>query len=467
MSTPPTEDVSATRARLLQAFWSRRGIDDQLAHASVNCLQRSWPKTVNELVMDELLAEALQGFPVFPVWFERAMTTTRRQFLFKDYGGLTSRALSHIAIQCHLNEYAWTEDAEETARVDQWAARLTELTPDQVMAVACYRPLASLAGSDELLKKGWIGPVADVLREQISVVREERQIAAAMPALGTIRDEISQKVQAQYEVNPYPRWRRPAGFPPYANIFGRALPAEFDLLIAGCGTGRHAIDAALTLPGARTLAIDLSRTSLAYAVRKTQELGLQDRITYAHADILELAESERTFFMVQSVGVLHHMSDPFEGARAVSRMVKPGGLLALGLYSARAREHLNPAKALGRNYTAETVREFRYAITSAPEDDPVHKYIVQSRDFYASSGCRDLLMHVNEHQHTIADIQRILDENDLEFLGFNQFEQFKEVYRSMFPHDPNGKDLNCWDKFEEAHPRAFGRMYQFWTAKRA
>ena len=116
MSTSPTEDLTATRARLLEAFWSRRGIDDNLAHQSVNCLQKSWPRTVNELVMDELLAEVLQGFPVFPVWFERTMTATRRQFLFKNYQGLTSRTLSHLAIQCHLNEYAWTEDAEETEK---------------------------------------------------------------------------------------------------------------------------------------------------------------------------------------------------------------------------------------------------------------------------------------------------------------------------------------------------------------
>ena len=429
-------------------------------------MQQSWPKTVNELVMDELLAEVLQGFPVFPVWFERAMTTTRRQFLFKDYQGRTSRTLSHIAIQCHLNEYAWTEDSEETAAVDRMAANLTQLTPDQVMQVACYRPLASLPGADELLKKGWIGPVTDVLREQVVAVREEQAIAATLPSLGTIHDEVSQRVQAQYEVNPYPRWRRPAGFPPYENIFGRPLPAEFDLLIAGCGTGRHAIDAALSLPGASVLAVDLSRTSLAYAVRKTRELGHQDRITYAHADILELAESGRTFFMVQSVGVLHHMADPFAGARAVSRMVKPGGMLALGLYSARAREHLNPAKALGRNYTAETVREFRNAITSAPEDDPVYDRVLLSRDFYATSGCRDLLMHVNEHQLSISDLQRILDENDLEFLGFNQFDQFKERYRSMFPNDQNGRDLESWDKFEAAHPAVFARMYQFWAQKR-
>ena len=467
MSTSNTEDSTATRARLLQAFWSKRGISDQLALDSVNCLQNSWPKTVNELVTDELLAEVLQGFPVFPVWFERAMTATRRQFLFKDYQGLASRALSHLAIQCHLNEYAWTEDAEEAARVDDWAAKLTQLTPDEVMAVACYRPLASLPGSDDLLKKGWIGPVTDVLQEQLVTVRQEHDIAANMPTLGTIHDEVSQKVRAQYEVNPYPRWRRAVGGPRYTHIHGRPLPTSYDLLVAGCGTGRHAIDATLSLPGARTLAVDLSRTSLAYAVRKTREMGLEDRITYAQADILELAESGRTFFMVQSAGVLHHMSDPFSGARAVSRMVKPGGLLALGLYSSRAREHLNPAKALGKAYTAQTVRQFRNAITSAPENDPAYRRVLISRDFYATSGCRDLLMHVNEHQLDIADLQRILDDNNLEFLGFHQFEQVKDRYLSMFPHDPKGRDLASWDRFEAAYPATFARMYQFWTAKRA
>src|SRR5206468_3479419 len=47
-----------------------------------------------------------------------------------------------------------------------------------------------------------------------------------------------------------------------------------DILIAGCGTGRQAIDAAQRFHGARVLAIDLSLGSLSYAKRKTRELDL-------------------------------------------------------------------------------------------------------------------------------------------------------------------------------------------------
>ena len=456
-----------TRERLLAGYLSRQGVSDALVVESINFLMGDWPKTVNDLIADRLLAEMLRSFPIFPGWFEFNMTATRRQFLVRDYRGLTSDFLAHLAIQCHLNEYAWAEDATETSVVDGLAARLIELTPDQVMQVACYRPLASLPGADALLSKAWIGPVQDVLREQVTAVREEQAIAADIPSLGVIRNEVSQGVRAQYEVNPYPRWRRAAGGAPVTEIHGRVLPKAYDLLVAGCGTGRHAIDATLLLPGAKTLAIDLSRASLAYAIRKTRELGLEDRITYAQADILEIADSGRTFDMVQSAGVLHHMADPFEGARAVSRMVKPGGLLALGLYSVRARKHLDTAKALGKAYTPETVREFRQAILNAPGDGQVHASIVNSRDFYATSGCRDLLMHVQEHQHTIADLQRMMNENGLEFLGFHQFQQVKAQYQRMFPHDPKGRDLAAWDKFEIMYPETFVRMYQFWAAKLA
>ncbi len=252
--------------------------------------------------------------------------------------------------------------------------------------------------------------------------------------------------------------------PVQADIAGRAIPPNPTVLIAGCGTGRQAIQATLALEGSRTLAIDLSRASLAYAIRKTRELGI-DRIDYAQADILELAASGRTFDIVQCAGVLHHMADPFEGARAVARMTRPGGFLALGLYSARARVNLKPAKALGKAFTPSTVRQFRRAILDAPKDDPIGAPALSSRDFYATSGCRDLLMHVQEHELNIADLRRMMDESGLTFLGFHQFWQVKDRYLAMYPHDPKGLDLDAWSAFEAENPSTFSRMYQFWAAK--
>jgi SAM-dependent methyltransferase len=43
--------------------------------------------------------------------------------------------------------------------------------------------------------------------------------------------------------------------------------SQIDILIAGCGTGQHAIETAQRFAGANVLAIDLSLGSLAYARR--------------------------------------------------------------------------------------------------------------------------------------------------------------------------------------------------------
>ena len=73
---------------------------------------------------------------------------------------------------------------------------------------------------------------------------------------------------------------------PEADLAG--IPdAPARILVAGCGTGRHPIGTARRFPDSSVLAVDLSLTSLAYAVRKTRELGIGN-IEYRQADILAL-----------------------------------------------------------------------------------------------------------------------------------------------------------------------------------
>ena len=60
------------------------------------------------------------------------------------------------------------------------------------------------------------------------------------------------------------------------------------------------------------LAIDLSLKSLSFAKRKSQEIGLKN-IKYIQADILDLKNLNKSFDVIESVGVLHHMKDPMIG----------------------------------------------------------------------------------------------------------------------------------------------------------
>ena len=68
-------------------------------------------------------------------------------------------------------------------------------------------------------------------------------------------------------------------------------------------------------------------------------------IEYAHADILKLGSIGRTFDLIELIGVLHHLSDPAAGLNVLLSLLKPGGIIGIGLYSERARRAIVAARA--------------------------------------------------------------------------------------------------------------------------
>ena len=170
-----------------------------------------------------------------------------------------------------------------------------------------------------------------------------RRCAQASNRLTSITSGVSEEVRDQYEQNPYPRWvklpireqalhfndelRRTLPFAPFTPMPDDSAP---EVLIAGCGTGMSFDFVAQRFRGARVLAIDLSLSSISYAKRKTQELGMTN-IEYAQADILKLGDIARTFDIIESVGVLHHLADPFMGWRTLLSLIAARRIHAFGL----------------------------------------------------------------------------------------------------------------------------------------
>ena len=58
------------------------------------------------------------------------------------------------------------------------------------------------------------------------------------------------------------------------------------------------------------------------------------------ADILGLSQLKQKFDIIESVGVLHHMDEPMAGWRTLTDLLKPSGLMKIGLYSDLARQHI-------------------------------------------------------------------------------------------------------------------------------
>lgn len=440
-----------------------------------------------ELAGDRLLCTLLEGCIVSDPALERGLTVLRRVLLAgvaqDDAAALP--ILCALAAQCFLNEYAFTESDAETAAVAALAARLevgiaARGVPDpaSVAVLAAYRPLHRRGGAESLCTHPWPEPFATLLVRQVEEPLAEERLKAGIPALTPVEDTVSQAVRAQYEESPYPRWAdaglidTPIPVPaalrtmfPHAAVAPGPWWEAPEVLVAGCGTGRESVWAANHFKGARVLAVDLSLASLAYAARQSRKLGVA--VTYAQADILRLDALERRFDMIHSVGVLHHMADPQAGLSVLSGLLRPHGVMKIGLYSERARETVVAARrfAAERGYGVSTldIRRFRQDILALPDDHPA-KPIVRSLDFYSTSACRDLVFHVQEHRHTLPQIAGWLDRLGLDFLGFQLEDQaVAERYRSRFPEDPTMTDLTLWDRFEAEFPYTFGELYQFWV----
>jgi len=431
------------------------------------------------LADDALLLALLTSAPNMDIALERFLTLLRGAMLrelAQDTSDTTNAIIfaSALAQQCFINEYVFACDDSEMATA--CALLDTAPTPMRVLLAACYIPLHSLPGAAQLLQTSWQQPVETVLTQQLREPQEEQRLCADIPRLTKIEDKVSLLVQGQYEENPYPRWIRQApGVPdtitsfirskfPLARFDRNSTSSTQDVLIAGCGTGQRSIAMAQKFGGQNILAVDLSLTSLGYARRKSQALALP--ITHGQADLLELGQTGHQFDLIESLGVLHHLADPFEGWRRLLATLRPGGFMLLGLYSQSARRPIAQVWARiqeqGLGQSAKDIRQFRQELIQSGQ---AHASILTSEDFFSLSACRDLLFHVQEQPTTLAEIAGFIQANGLHFLGFELDDAVHAAYRNRFPQDRAATDLASWEIFEADHPGLFGGMYVFWTQK--
>ncbi len=306
------------------------------------------------------------------------------------------------------------------------------------------------------------------LKTQCDEYLDLQERAAKILSLTEITDAVSRKVQEQYEEFPYPRWR---DLPPDSYAQNNDEPEQYkpglQVLVAGCGTGQEPLPFAHRFPKASILAVDLSRTSLAYAARKAEEFGIKN-VEFRHADILKLGSLDRAFDRISTIGVLHHMKDPVEGWKILAGLLKPGGVMRIGLYSASARRAIVTAWGAIRkgNYpaTAAGMRRFRRDSKSLL-GSAGHAKIFDAGDYYHLNMYRDLLFHVQEHQFTLPQIRNILQDVDLEFVRMSVSDSGRQQYRQYFPADPEGKNIDNWRRMEETNPDMFRGMYIFWLVK--
>ena len=453
------------------------------------------PAALADLAQDRVLCRLLEVLPLCDADLERVIVALRRA-LFEiaaadrelSPDGLA--VLCAVARQCFVNEYVSGAREDERQRAaalgDRLAAALAQgadVPPQWIAAVAAYHPLASLPGAERLGERDdartdaptWPAPVAALLAQQIAEPRTEDELRGTLTRLTAFEDDVSRAVKQQYEENPYPRWisAGPAGAPVSLDAYLRAKFTNFRplgrspiaVLIAGCGTGQHAIETAQRFADADVLAIDLSESSLAYALRKTRELGLTN-LKYASADIL--AFDGGTFDLIEASGVLHHLADPFAAWRRLMARLRPGGVMNIGLYSERGRADVVRARAF--------VAEHGFAATprrhpGMPRGDaclrrlpprrrmPARRFLLAERLPRPPVPCRGASPEP-------AGDRGLHRRRGPRLPGLRRGPAMLAQYAARFPEDGAKTDLGCWHQFETENPDTFAAMYQFWVQKR-
>ncbi|MDI1226893.1 MAG: class I SAM-dependent methyltransferase [bacterium] len=411
--------------------------------------------------------------------FERFMVNLRA-FLLEQSGASEPRLAKPdlLRLTAAMARYAYHADfilqidPKEKKQADLYREKVLSGNGDaqDVAILACYAPLYGLANADGLEKQyGGHPELADMISDHITEYKSLRQRAMNIVPTTPIMGEVAEKVRNMYENFPYPRWRQLEETKLTWREQDRVALEKPGAtgLVAGCGTGRESCQLAYAFPNADILAVDITAASLSYAISKAEQYGIKN-VAHIQADILELPSLGRTFDYIHSVGVLHHMADPEKGWATLVDLLKPDGVMHIGLYGEMPRRSIVEARAAiakGKYpATPEGMREFR-------KDSPLllraesMATLLKARDYYFLNMYSDLLFHVHEDRFTIPRIAAALDKMGMVFTGFKLPDKVMQEFRNLFPDDIRGLSLKNWEAFEKLHPDTFIHSYKFWCRK--
>ena len=435
---------------------------------------------------NSLLMQFMKVCPIPDNYIEKNFLKIRKEILNQTYKSNIDNTyfnfLISLSIQCFLNEYIYVQSEDEIEKIKKIDERIKnnfkenkKISDLDILCLSCYKPLTNFSWSNKIKFSDKLKEIFELHINQIEI---ENQISKSIKSISKVKDLVSIKVKKQYEENPYPRWENlglsiePRNIKDVINDSDLNLDLKKitnsespEILVAGCGTGQHAITTASKYKRSKILALDLSFKSLSYAKRKANELKINN-IDFIQGDIQDLESIDKKFDIIESVGVLHHMDNPLKGWKILTSCLNSDSLMLIGLYSEKSRQYITQIKnkinklKLQTNY--KNIIKFRKDLIENNNDQ--WNYIKTSPDFYTVSGLRDLLFNIQEHRFTISKIKKCLSKLGLIFLGFED-QLVKEKFGKIYTDEVDLYDLDKWEKYERSNPRTFAGMYQFWCKK--
>jgi SAM-dependent methyltransferase len=200
----------------------------------------------------------------------------------------------------------------------------------------------------------------------------------------------------------------------------RDYPSNLDILIAGCGTNQAAAFAYRNR-SARVLGIDVSEASLAH------EAHLKDKYKLSNLELVRLpieavASLGRDFDLVVSTGVLHHMSDPLAGMKALGSCLRRDGVAGIMLYAKYGRVGVEALQSVFRSLDLrqdeQSLRVVKETLTVLPREHLVQPYFPIAADLRFDEGLVDTFLHGRDRSYSVPECLELVASAGLAFQGW-------------------------------------------------
>ena len=191
--------------------------------------------------------------------------------------------------------------------------------------------------------------------------------------------------------------------------------ADFDVLVAGCGTWQSA-KFAISHPAAPVTAIDISATSLEHTNALKQKYNLTN-LEVRQLPIENVADLDHRFDMIVSTGVLHHLADPDAGLRALRSVLKPDGAMYLMVYAPYGRTGVHMlqeyCRMLGIGTSPQEINDLTAVLQELAQHHPLVSMVRGARNALDAGALVDALLNPRDRTYSVPQLYDFLERSDL------------------------------------------------------
>jgi ubiquinone/menaquinone biosynthesis C-methylase UbiE/uncharacterized protein YbaR (Trm112 family) len=236
------------------------------------------------------------------------------------------------------------------------------------------------------------------------------------------KDDITNDIKSFYEKTPFPNYEdfehaedliRKSQANVFARLLNEQVPFNIKVLEVGCGTGQL--------------------SNFFRLGREFKKKNGLERVGFYQSNLFMPIFREESFPLVICNGVLHHTSDPFLGFRSISRLVKRGGYIIVGLYNKYGRITTDLRRVIFNIFN----NKFKFL-------DP-HLRGKKIGEVKKNAWFKDQYKNPHESKHTIGEVLKWFDETGFDFVNgipkLKAFEGFS-VNEKLFKQNLTGNWLD-------------------------